>query len=140
MGLIGSLAITDSALTAERMQMDVIANNVANMDTTRTPEGGPYRREDVVLAPANVQAGLSNGLPNAGVQIAAVVQDKNPPRMVYDPSNPDANGQGYVAYPNIDPVTETAQMMAAQRAYQANITAADAEKAMATQAISLGRI
>jgi flagellar basal-body rod protein FlgC len=119
--------------------MDVIANNVANESTTRTPQGGPYRREDVVFTPANVESNLANGLPGAGVQVATVLQDQTPPRMVYEPGNPDANGQGYVAYPNIDPITETTQMMAAQRAYQANITAADAEIAMAQQSITLGR-
>lgn len=140
MGLIGSLSITDSALTAERLQMDVLANNVANENTTTTPQGGPYRREDVVFTTANAEGGLANGLSNAGVQVAALIQDQTPPKMVYEPGNPSANAQGYVAYPNIDPVTETAQMMAAQRAYQANITAANDEKAMAVNAISLGHI
>ena len=140
MGLINSLAITDSALTAERMQMDVIANNVANANTTHTAEGGPYKAEEVYLTPANVESNTVGGLANAGVQVAAVIQDNRPPRLVYDPSNPDANRQGYVAYPNVDPVTETTNMMAAQRAYQANITVADDEKAMAMQAVNLGHI
>jgi len=139
-GLINSLAITDSALTAERMQMDVIANNVANANTTSTSGGGPYKAEEVYLAPANVEAGTQGGLPNAGVQVAAVVEDTSKPRLVYDPSNPGANRQGYVAYPNVDPVTETTNMMAAQRAYQANITVAGDEKAMAMRALDLGRI
>jgi flagellar basal-body rod protein FlgC len=139
-GLINSLAITDSALTAERMQMDVIANNVANANTTRTSSGGPYKAEEVYLTPANVEAGTQGGLANAGVQVAAVIEDNSKPRLVYDPSNPGANRQGYVAYPNVDPVTETTNMMAAQRAYQANITVADDEKAMAMRALDLGRI
>lgn len=140
MGLMGSLAITDSALTAERQQMDVIANNVANANTTETPEGGPYREESVVFTPANVEGGIRGGLASAGVQVAQVVQDQRPPRMVYDPSNPNADAKGYVAYPNVDPVTEMTNMMAAQRAYQANITAADDEKSMALRAIDLGHI
>ncbi len=90
--------------------------------------------------PANVEAGTQGGLPNAGVQVAAVIEDNSKPRLVYDPSNPGANRQGYVAYPNVDPVTETTNMMAAQRAYQANITVADDEKAMAMRALDLGRI
>ena len=129
-----------TALTAERMQMDVIANNVANANTTSTSSGGPYKAEEVYLTPANVEAGTQGGLSNAGVQVAAVIEDNSKPRLVYDPSNPGANRQGYVAYPNVDPVTETTNMMAAQRAYQANITVADDEKAMAMRALDLGRI
>ncbi len=140
LGLINSLAITDSALTAERLQMDVIANNTANANTTHTPQGGPYKREDVYLAPAQMESNVPGGIANAGVQVAAVVQDNRPPRLVYDPTNPDANKQGYVAYPNVDPVTEMTDMMAAQRAYQANITVADTEKSMAMRAVDLGHI
>jgi flagellar basal-body rod protein FlgC len=140
MGLINSLSITDSALTAERLQMDVIANNTANQNTTRTADGGPYREEEVVLTPGNVENNVRGGLANAGVQVAAIVQDSRKPRMVYDPTNADADKQGYVAYPNVDPITETTNMMAAQRAYQANITVADNVKSMALDAISLGHI
>jgi flagellar basal-body rod protein FlgC len=140
MGLINSLSITDSALTAERLQMDVIANNTANQNTTHTAEGGPYREEEVVLTPGSVENNVRGGLANAGVQVASIVQDARKPRLVYDPTNPDANQQGYVAYPNIDPITQTTNMMAAQRAYQANITVADNVKSMALDAISLGHI
>src|SRR5260370_14486394 len=80
LGLINSLAITDSALTAERLQMDVIANNTANANTTHTPQGGPYKREDVYLAPAQMESNGPGGIANAGVQVAAVVQDNRPPR------------------------------------------------------------
>lgn len=140
MGLLGSLAITDSALTAERLQMDVIANNVANANTTQTPEGGPYRAEQVVFTPGDVEGDVPGGLSGAGVQVAQVVQDQRPPRMVYDPNNPNANAKGYVAYPNVDPVTEMTNMMAAQRAYQASVTAADTVKSMALDAINLGHL
>jgi flagellar basal-body rod protein FlgC len=140
MGLINTLAITGSALTATRLQMDVIANNTANADTTVTPEGGPYKREDVIVVPGNAEANTQGGLANAGVRVAAVIQDQTKPRMTYDPSSPQANKQGYVAYPNVDPVTEMTNMMAAQRAYQANITIADDVKAMALKAIDLGRV
>jgi len=140
MSLLDSLAITDSALTAERLEMDVIANNVANANTTRTPEGGPYKAETVFLLPGGVQENVAGGLANAGVRVSAVVQDNRPPRLVYDPSNPEANSKGYVAYPNVDPVTETVNMMAAQRAYQANITIADDVKSMAMHALDLGHI
>ena len=140
MALLNSMAITDSALTAERLQMDVIANNVANANTTSTPEGGPYKAEQVFLMPANMEDNTQGGIPNAGVQVSSVIQDQRPPRMVYDPSNPEADKQGYVAYPNVDPVTEMTNMMAAQRAYQANITVANNEKSMAMKAMDLGRI
>jgi flagellar basal-body rod protein FlgC len=140
MGLLDSLAISDSALTAERLQMDVIANNVANANTTRTAEGGPYKAEEVVFTQANLQGGVPGGLANAGVQVAAVIQDNRPPRRVYDPTNPDADRQGYVSYPNVDPVTEMTNMMAATRAYQANVTVADDLKALATRALDLGHI
>lgn len=140
MGLINSLAITDSALTAERLQMDVIANNMANVNTTQTAEGGPYKAEEVYLTPANVDGNIPGGLGNAGVQVAAVIADNRPPRLVYDPSNPQANRQGYVAYPNVDPTTEMTNMMAATRAYQANITVASNEKSMAMRALDLGRL
>jgi flagellar basal-body rod protein FlgC len=140
MSLINSLAISDSALTAERLQMDVISNNMANVNTTRTPEGGPYKAEEVYLTPGNVEGNQVNGLPNAGVQVAAVISDNRAPRMVYDPSNPQANRQGYVAYPNVDPTTEMTNMMAATRAYQANITVANDEKSMAERALDLGKV
>jgi flagellar basal-body rod protein FlgC len=139
MGLINTLAITDSALTAQRVQMDVIANNTANSETTVTPEGGPYRREEVVMVPGNMQAGNGVGMANAGVRVAAVIQDQSKPRSVYDPKNPQANAQGYVQYPNVDPITEMTNMMAAQRAYQANVTIADNVKSMAMRAIDLGK-
>lgn len=140
MGLINALAITDSGLTAERLQMDVIANNLANVNTTSTPEGGPYRAEEVFLTPGNAESGIPGGLANAGVQVAGIVADNRPPRLVYDPANPQANRQGYVAYPNVDPVTEMTNMLAATRAYQANITVADDEKSMAVRTLDLGRI
>ena len=139
MGLINTLAITDSALTAQRLQMDVIANNTANADTTVTSQGGPYKREEVVMVPGNMQTSNGTGLANEGVRVAAVIQDQSKPRAVYDPQNPQANAQGYVQYPNVDPVTEMTNMMAAQRAYEANITVADDVKSMASQAIDLGK-
>lgn len=139
MGLINSLAITESALTAQSLQMDVISNNTANADTTVTPGGGPYKREEVVMVPGNMQAGNGTGFSNAGVRVAAIMQDQSKPRSVYDPRNPQANAQGYVQYPNVDPITEMTNMMAAQRAYQANITVADNVKSMALRAIDLGK-
>jgi flagellar basal-body rod protein FlgC len=141
----GDLGISASGLTAERLRMDVIANNIANADTTRTPSGGPYRREMVVLAPqptsfqdflAGQQA--SSADVGGGVQVVGVVQDPSPFKVVYDPSNPDAVN-GYVQMPNVDIATEMVDMVSAARAYEANVTAFDASKQMAAAAISLGK-
>ncbi len=143
-----SMAISASGLTAQRLRMDVIANNIANAQTTRTPEGGPYRREMVVLQPMtnNVSFGdvlqtAMNGTaeaPGAGVEVAGIVEDPSPFKLVYDPSNPDAVN-GYVQMPNVDIATEMVDLVAASRAYEANVTAFDAAKQMAMAALSLGR-
>jgi flagellar basal-body rod protein FlgC len=145
-----SFAIAASGLTAERIRMDVIASNIANAQTTRTPQGGPYRREEVVLVPQYVQtpatfqdwlgqaAQSSTSAMPAGVAVAAIVQDPSPFRLVYDPSNPDAVG-GYVQMPNVDISTEMVDLISAARLYQANVTAFDASKQMAMAALSIGR-
>lgn len=141
MSLSASLAISASGLTAERMAMDVTANNVANIDTTRTAQGGPYRREEVVFTPIATDPTQTGGMTAQGVQVAQVRQDTAAtPRLVYNPSSPDANAQGYVAYPNINIVQEMTNMMAATRAYQANATALDDTKTMAMRAIDIGKI
>jgi flagellar basal-body rod protein FlgC len=126
--------------------MDVTASNIANADSTSTPQGGPYRRERVVFAP--IQAAASNYLANGanptaageGVQVRGIVQDQSPPRQVYDPTHPDANQDGFVAYPAIDLVSEMTDMLSASRAYEANITMIGVAKSMAQRAIDLGRV
>ncbi|HVM32547.1 MAG TPA: flagellar basal body rod protein FlgC [bacterium] len=146
-GFSTSFAITASALTAEKLRMDVISNNIANADTTRTVEGGPYIRQRVVFAPridatplfapmlANATA---QGMP-VGVRVTGIIKDPSPPRMVYDPGHPDANSEGYVAYPNVNAVNEMVDLISASRAYEANITAFNATKSMALQALSIGK-
>ena len=146
-GFSSSFAITASALTAEKLRMDVISNNIANADTTRTIEGGPYIRERVVFAPridatqtfapmlANMTA---EGMP-FGVRVTGIIKDPSPPRMVYDPGHPDANSEGYVAYPNVNAVNEMVDLISASRAYEANITAFNATKSMALQALTIGK-
>jgi flagellar basal-body rod protein FlgC len=146
-GFSSSFAITASALTAEKLRMDVISNNIANADTTRTIEGGPYIRERVVFAPridatqtfapmlANMTA---EGMP-IGVRVTGIIKDPSPPRMVYDPGHPDANSEGYVAYPNVNAVNEMVDLISASRAYEANITAFNATKSMALQALTIGK-
>ncbi|MBV9849613.1 MAG: flagellar basal body rod protein FlgC [Armatimonadetes bacterium] len=146
MGFMDSLSISASGMTAERLRMDVIANNLANVNTTRTPGGGPFRREQVVLSPAGGSFGdalaaatgdSESGL--KGVQVTAIVPDTSPFKRVYEPGHPDADAQGYVSMPNIDTVTEMVDMMGATRAYEANVAAVDAIKSMAEKAIEIGR-
>jgi flagellar basal-body rod protein FlgC len=146
-GFSSSFAITASALTAEKLRMDVISNNIANADTTRSIGGGPYIRERVVFAPridatqtfAPMLANMtSEGMP-FGVRVTGIVKDPSPPRMVYDPGHPDANSEGYVAYPNVNAVNEMVDLISASRAYEANITAFNATKSMALQALTIGK-
>jgi flagellar basal-body rod protein FlgC len=121
-GLFGGLSISASGLTANNLWLDVIANNIANANTTRTPGGGPYRREDVVLAPVPQSfSGTLSGQMAAsggGVEVRSIVRDPGPFPLVYDPSSPDAVN-GYVQMPNVDISTEMVDMITASRAYQA---------------------
>lgn len=144
MSLLSSLGISRSALQAERLRMDVVANNLANMNTTRTPEGGPYRRQTVLFSsdndPLSFQAVLSRSTSAVGgVAVAGIQDDPSEFRRVYEPSNPDADADGYVLYPNVDVATEMTDMLSAQRAYQANVTALNAIKGMAQKALEIGR-
>jgi flagellar basal-body rod protein FlgC len=152
MSFFGALDISASGLSAERMRMDVTAENLANAQTTRGPNGGPYRRKEVVLQTAGGD-GFRSALANAagsvpgmggsqqpgGVQVAGIVRDAAAPRMIYDPSHPDANAQGYVAMPNVNPVTEMVDLISASRAYEANVTAMQTAKAMFTKTFELLR-
>ncbi|MCL6515642.1 flagellar basal body rod protein FlgC [Alicyclobacillus sp.] len=147
-GFIDSLGISASGLTAQRLRMDVIASNIANAQTTRTPEGGPYRRRVVELEPVEGQTfadalagamGQAGDAPSgAGVRVAGIVTDPSPFPVVYDPSNPDAVG-GYVQMPNVDISTEMVDLVAASRAYEANVTAFNAGKQMLMDALTIGR-
>lgn len=150
MGWFNGLSISASGLSAERLRMDVISNNIANANTTRTPTGGPYRREMVVFQPnggvsptsfsdlLNAGQGGATTSQGGGVRVAAIVQDKTPFKLVYDPSSPDAVN-GYVQMPNVNVSTEMVDMISASRAYEANVTAFDAGKQMATDALTLGK-
>jgi flagellar basal-body rod protein FlgC len=139
--LLPALAISASGLTAERLRLDLIANNLANINTTRTPRGGPYRRQVPVFAEKLREAlGQSpDQAPGRGVEVAAIVEDNTPPRLVYDPSHPDADPDGYVALPNINIVNEMVDMITATRAYEANVTVLNAAKAMTMKALEIGR-
>ncbi len=173
MRIFRALEASGSALTAERLRLEIVANNIANLNTTRTPEGGPYRRQMPVYQPreaaapvppfaaALLHAGGMNGQAWAGyagpagpwpfgaglfeagagrgVRVVAIAQDQSPPKLQYDPTHPDADADGYVALPNVDLVTEMVDLISATRAYEANVTAINAAKAMASRALDIGR-
>jgi flagellar basal-body rod protein FlgC len=146
MSIFSMLEVSGSALSAERQRAEVVAANMANAETTRTPEGGPYRRKQVVFssAPSNpfrmmlVNSGGESGNANtSAVRVSKVVEDPTAPLMRYEPGNPDANKEGYVAYPNINPMQEMADLMDAVRAYQLNASAITASKQIITGAIDI---
>lgn len=146
MDFFSSMDISSSALTAERTRMNMISSNLANANSTRTAEGGPYKRKDVVFASTPAAAGsFKSALQKAsqsnpmGVEVVQVVEDQNPPRLQYDPSHPDADQQGYVAMPNVNVVEEMADMIAATRTYEANVTAVQAAKSMALKTLEISR-
>jgi flagellar basal-body rod protein FlgC len=148
MGIFDSLAISGSGLSAERLRMDVTAENLANAQTTRGAAGGPYRRKAVVLEEASGSGfgsalagaqGARGGQPQGGVQVGGIVEDPAPPRRVYDPGHPDADAEGYVQLPNVNPVTEMVDLISASRAYEANVTAMQTAKAMFTKTLELLR-
>ena len=143
MSFLSSFNISASALTAQRVRMDVISENIANIDTTRTEEGGPYRRKMVVLKASNdfkdmVVKNLNQYEPG-GVEVAEIIEDNSEFKAVYNPEHPDADENGYVNMPNVDSLKETIDLMEAYRAYQANITALNAVKQMAIKALEIGR-
>jgi flagellar basal-body rod protein FlgC len=144
MSLFGSLDISASALSAERLRMDVTAENLANAQSTRTANGGPYRRKEVVTEAAG-GGGFASALASArggaegGVRVSAIVEDQTPNRLVYDPGHPDANAQGYVSMPNVNPVTEMVDLISASRSYEANVTAMQTSKQMFTKTLDLLR-
>ncbi len=166
MNLFGLMETSGSAMEAERMRAEVVAANMANAETTRTAQGGPYRRQEVVFAAgrgdpdfldsmtsATESAGAGTmasaalpalGLPDgtavaSGVYIAQVVEDPSPPLKRYDPGHPDAGPDGYVAYPDINPLTEMVDLMGATRAYELNGSAVQAEKGMITSALEIAK-
>ncbi len=116
---ISARQIAVSGLKAQRTRMNLIANNIANAETTRTPQGGPFRRQMVILRGEEI--GIGGNMDKMGVRVKEVKSDPSPFREVYDPSHPDANGAGYVQYPNVQIAVEMANLVSAQRAYEANI-------------------
>ena len=147
MGLFDAIGIAGTGLAAERIRMDVTAENLANADTTKGANGQPYRRQSVVLAQSGTP-GFSGALSGAlqeqagapapgGVTVAGIVSDATPNRRVYDPSNPEADAKGYVSMPNVDTVTEMTDLISEQQSYQADVTAMQTSKSMFTSTLSL---
>jgi flagellar basal-body rod protein FlgC len=147
MSFMSSLNISGSGMTAQKFRLDIISQNIANAEVTRTEDGTPYRRQMTVLSGVEtiptgsfrdtLSSELSNQ--NAGVQVDAVVEDPSALVPVYDPSHPDANAEGYVMYPNVNTAQEMVDAMGASRAYEANVTAFNATKAIALKALEIGK-
>ncbi|HYE84028.1 MAG TPA: flagellar basal body rod protein FlgC [Clostridia bacterium] len=146
MAFLNSINISASGLTAEKLRMDVISKNIANVNTTRTEDGTPYRRQVVVFQEGDKHMSFSDYLNDAsrsligsGVKVVGISEDKTPFKSVYDPGHPDADEKGYVKMPNVDVMTEMVNMITASRAYEANVTAINSAKSMALKALEIGR-
>jgi len=136
-----AITASASALSAERTRIEVAVSNLANAESTRGPDGQPYRRRDVVLA-ADRTKSFDTALGQAGavgVSVAAVVEDQAPFRRRYEPSHPDADAEGFVALPNVEPQNEMVDLIGASRAYQANLTAISLIRDLVAKALELGR-
>ena len=152
MAFFNAINTSATGLTAQRLRMDIISENIANVNTTRTLQGGPYRRKTVLfqeiqetpftsmmrdtLGDDNIRRRAPLGM---GVRVSNVVQDLIPGPMVYDPAHPDANAEGYVEMPNVNIVQEMVNMISASRSYEANITAINTAKAMMSRTLEIGR-
>lgn len=143
MDIFSVFKISSSALTAQQTRLNAISSNLANVETTSTPEGGPYRKKSVVFksdsAPFSEQLDQQMKGVVQGVRVTRIVTDSKPPRNIYNPSHPDADDKGYVAMPNVDVMEEMADMLAASRAYEANVNTIQAAKRMALKTLEIGR-
>lgn len=149
MAMFNAFNISATGMSAQRVRMDILAENAANVNTTRTEDGTPYKRKNVVFEEKsannfstilNSMTGNRNSYIGSGVKVTQIVEDdKTPMNMVYDPSHPDADENGYVTYPNVNVVTEMTDLIDATRAYEANVTAFNATKTMALKALEIGR-
>ncbi|MFY9398499.1 MAG: flagellar basal body rod protein FlgC [Desulfomonilia bacterium] len=133
MDLFTAMDISASGMRAQRTRMNVISSNIANAHTTRTPEGGPYRRRDVIFRENSFENALSS------VELEAIVEDPTPGKRIHEPGHPDADEQGYVMLPNVNLMEEMVNMMGASRAFEANTTAVRSQKDMAEKALAIGR-
>jgi flagellar basal-body rod protein FlgC len=146
MTLLRTMDLTATGMTAQRTRMNVAAMNLANRSTTRTEEGGPYRRREVVLEAVPMEGSFSSALAGAmgkdeavGVKVATIQESNDEPMLVYDPGHPDADAAGYVAMPKVDSIAEMVDLMGAARAYEAGTSVLSTVKTMADQALRIGR-
>jgi flagellar basal-body rod protein FlgC len=144
MGMFDALNVSATGLTAERLRMDVTAENLANAQTTRGADGQPYRRKEVVLGEAaggGFGSALSKAMggSGAGVEVQAITEDATPGKLVYDPGHPDADADGYVRMPNVDTVAEMVDLITASRGYEANVTAMQTAKQMFSKTLDILR-
>lgn len=145
MSFLDALHTSSSGLSAQRLRMNLISSNLANVNTTRTEDGGPYQRKDAVFeakaARPDFRRQLQNSLEqaNVGVEVTEIRDDGRPPILKFDPNHPDADAEGFVAMPNINVVEEMVNMISATRSYEANVTAIKATKDMASDAMDIGR-
>lgn len=137
MSLFSAISVSASGMEAQRIRAELIAGNLANADTTRTPEGGPYRRRDAVFTTAPVEGSFADSLAAAGVQVASISVDTGDPERRYLPGHPDADKDGYVAFPKIHPPEEMVDLMGASRGYEANVAAIATVKDMMGRALDL---
>jgi len=141
--IFNTFKISSSALKANTIRLNTISSNLANIETTSTPEGGPYKKKSVYFEsqPLNFEKQLEGNMKNAvqGVSVTKILEDDAPPRKIYNPSHPDAQEDGYVEMPNISVLKEMVDMMSATRAYQANVTTIKSAKRMALKALEIGR-
>jgi len=141
MNLLTALDVNASGLTAQRKRVEVSSSNLANSQTTRTEEGGPYRRKDVVFQTSSFQESLGAAMGNGveGVEVSDIVNDPRPFDRRYEPGHPDADKDGYVSYPNVNVMEEMANLVEASRSYEANIAAIGIVKTMINRTLDLGR-
>ena len=146
MNLLSALEISASGLTAQRQRIEVISSNLANANTTRTSEGGPYRRKDLVFEAGPIQHSFSTALnaeledqAGAGVEVAGIYEDSSPFIRRYDPAHPDADKEGYVLMPNVNPIEEMVNLVSATRSFEANTQAISAIKEIAQKSVEIGR-
>ncbi len=143
MDILSTFKISGSAMRAQSQRLDTISSNLANIETTSTPEGGPYKKKSVYFQsdPLSFQDQLDGNLRNStqGVKVTKIIEDQTAPKKIYNPSHPDANTDGYVEMPNISVMEEMVDMMSATRSYQANATVIKSAKRMALKALEIGR-
>ncbi|MBL0717047.1 MAG: flagellar basal body rod protein FlgC [Desulfosarcina sp.] len=145
MNIFNALRISSSGLTAQRIRMNLISSNLANVNTTRIPGGGPYQRQDAVFATCSEPGSFKNMVDmeitgsRSGVEVVGIINDLRPSESKYDPGHPDADKKGYVQMPNVNLIEEMVNMISATRSYEANVTAVNASKKMALKALEIGR-